>query len=220
MNGINDHNGENAERLAEGYKNIDRKKVNPELFSYLELMSSKGVRLKVLDIGSGAGNDAILIASMGHFVVGVEPSDLRKIAERDHSHPNIDYRNGRLPLLSNALKQDEIFDVTLLSAVLQYIHPNNRVESLIQIGLVLKEDGRLYINYPSPPSRPYQYEITDIRILSDFHQANLSLSPENQFPEDLNFTSIPDSRGRKSLDGRVIQFHNYEIIKQRNLKIP
>lgn len=213
MNGIEDHNGANAETLAEGYKKIDRRKVNPELFDYLETIQSEGKALKVLDIGCGAGNDAIIIAKMGHNVVGVEPSDLRDIAERDHSHPKIRYVEGRLPLLPHILQEPEIFDVVILSAVYQYIHPEDRVQSIWQIGSILKEGGRIFLNYPSPPSRPYQYEITPGQLRHDIRQANQHLEGPAILSDTFRITAIPDSRGRQSLDGRELNFYNCEIKK-------
>jgi SAM-dependent methyltransferase len=177
-------------------------------------MQSEGQILKVLDIGCGAGNDAMIIAKMGHDVVGVEPSDLRIIAERDHFHPKIRYIDGRLPVLPRILKEPEMFDVAILSAVYQYIHPEDRVQSLWQIGSILKENGRLFLNYPSPPSRPHQYEITPEQLRHDIRQANEHLEGRARLSDLFRMTVMLDSRGRKSLDGRELNFYNCEIIKR------
>src|SRR5688572_13342656 len=118
--GIDDHSGGNAEKLAQGYKSIDRKAFHTKLFDYLKAASDHKQQLHVLDIGCGSGDDAFLIAQLGHRVVGIEPSDLQTIAKRDHAHENIEYRGGELPALAT-LGPDETFDVIMLSAVWQYI---------------------------------------------------------------------------------------------------
>lgn len=208
---ISDHNGEKAEELAMGYKQIDRLEINPELFSFLKRAANEDRILRILDIGCGSGNDAIEMANIGHSIVGVEPSDLRMIAIRDQSHPDIDYRDGKLPCLSTVISDEEKFDVILLSAVFQYIKPFERVDALKEIALKLKEGGKLFINYPSPPSRQYQYECGPADLEKAIQEANEDLPQQQKLKSKLQPSIIPDTRGRKSSDGRNINFYYYKI---------
>jgi SAM-dependent methyltransferase len=210
QDGINDHNGENAETLAAGYKIINRKSIFSEIFEFIDKATASGKKLRVLDIGSGAGNDAIEIAKFGHYVVGIEPSDLRHVAIRDHSHPNIQYRDGLLPKLGT-VNEDEKFDLVIMSAVWQYIDPAERVESLARIADILNPDGKLVLSYPSPPSRIHQYEVSPEMLKADIEAANALLPKSNKLSISGEPVVIPDSRGRKSLDGRELNFFRYTI---------
>lgn len=208
LSGIADHNGANAETLAAGYKTIDRKHVYPEIYA----AASTGQKLHILDIGAGAGNDAYEMAKLGHTVVAVEPSDLRAIAERDHAHPSIEYRDGLLPELAS-VKPDEKFDMVMLSAVWQYIDPSERVASLVRIGQTMKPGGQLMITYPSPPSRAHQFEASPEMLAKELQEANAQLPVGKKLSFSAAPVVLPDSRGRKSVDGteRDIQFYTFAL---------
>lgn len=208
--GIDDHNGERAEKLVTGYRAINRKAAFPELFDFVEQARAMGRILHILDIGSGAGQNAQEMAACGHTIVGVDPSDLRHIAVRDNAHPSIDYRDDLLPELKT-IKDDETFDMVLLNAVWQYIDPVERVPSLLRIAGLLKKNGRLFLRYPTPPSRPYQYEITTEMFQSDITMANALLPQMHQFSFLGDVKIAPDPQGRSSHDGRELNFQRYVI---------
>lgn len=210
QDGINDHNGERAKKLVTGYRAIDRKAAFPELFDFVEQAHMIGQKLNILDIGSGAGQNAHEMAAYGHAVVGVDPSDLRHIAVRDNTHPLIDYRDDLLPDLKT-VTDDETFDVILMNAVWQYIDPVERIPSLLRIADLLKDNGRLFLRYPTPPSRPYQYEITTEMLQSDITTANTFLPQEKQFSFLGDVKIAPDPQGRSSHDGRELNFHRHVI---------
>jgi len=210
QSGIDDHSGEKAEPLAAGYKSINRQQVYPELYAFAQQASNGGKQLNILDIGSGSGNDAIEMAKLGHKVVAVEPSDLRHIAIRDHSHANIEYRDGSLPAL-DSVRQNEKFDLVMLSAVWQYVDPSDRVASLIKIADTLKPDGKLIVVYPSPPSREHQFEASPEMLKADIEAANKQLPKSKKLSISGDPVVLPDSRGRKSLDGRDLNFYTFTI---------
>lgn len=212
-NGINDHNGQNAKELAKGYKSVDRPTIYPKLYAHFKTASAQKTILSVLDIGCGSGNDAYAIASMGHQVVGIEPSDLHDIAIQDFSHPNIQYRKGQLPAL-DTVQKGETFDVILLSAVLQYISPQERVESLIKIAQLLNPKGQVFIFYPSPPSRPHQFEITLKDLEADIKAANAQLPQSQQIYLTADRDILPDTRKRKNMNGDDLKFYSL-IAKQK-----
>ena len=212
--GIEDHNGSKAELLAEGYKTIPFEKVFAPLYDKLRKASQQGHSLRIVDIGSGAGNIAHDFASMGHVVVAVEPSDLRKIAIRDYSHPNIDYRNDTLPSLVS-IEPEETFDVALLASVWHYIVPDERVASLVKIAQGLGPKGTVVITYPLPPTRDHQYEITPEMMQLDIAQANKQLPNGKKLTMAGEPTILPELRLRKSLDGRDIQFYTFTLSNSR-----
>ncbi len=203
--GINDHNGPNAEALAARYKTIDRRKVHPLLFSYLDTVTAP---LSILDIGSGSGDDAYTLAQMGHKVTAVEPSDLHHIARRDHAHKNITHIQDTLPELAT-LPLRGAFNLVMLSATWQYIEPASRPESLIRLASLMAEKGRAYLLYPSPPSREHQYEISPAQFMTDIESANQRISAERKLRIIQGPAIDPDVQGRKSLDGRALNFYAY-----------
>lgn len=208
--GIDDHNGPNAELLAQRYASIDKRKIYPEIYQYIDKAAAEGRSFSVLDIGSGSGDDAIEIANAGHHVVGVEPSDLRHIAVRDHSHPNVEYRNGMLPKLET-IHADEKFDLVILSAVWQYIAPEDRLSSLKRIAETIKPNGKLILVYPSPPSREHQYEASPEMLRADIEAANAQLPKSKKLSINGEPLVMPDVSGRKSLDGRDLNYYTFTI---------
>lgn len=206
--GIADHNGAQAEALATGYRSLDRRAIYPEIYAITDKAAKEGQSLRILDIGAGAGNDAIEMARSGHRIVAVEPSDLRAIAQRDHAHPHIDYRDGQLPALT-CLDRNETFDMVMMSAVWQYIDPQERVPSLTRIAHALKPGGSLVLTYPSPPSRDHQFEASPEMLRNELAAANATLPRHRQLILAGEPQILPDSRGRTSADGRPIQFYTY-----------
>lgn len=206
--GINDHNGELAESLAQGYKTLDRRSIYPEIYAMTDRAAANGQSLHILDIGAGAGNDAIEMAQAGHHVVAIEPSDLRHIAERDHPHAHIDYRDDVLPELKTIAREEQ-FDMVMMSAVWQYIDPSERVAALVRIGQAMRPGGTLVFTYPSPPSRPHQFEASPEMVKADMDAANQQLPRHRQLSLSGEPSILPDSRGRKSSDGRDIHFYTF-----------
>lgn len=206
--GIDDHSNQ-AEALASGYATTNRRKVHTQLFSDLEAAARDGTSLSILDIGAGSGDDAFEMAKLGHQVCAVEPSALLDIAKRDHAHPAITYINDALPNLDRLPEQQ--FDVVLMSAVLQYIDPAERVDSLERVGHLLKPGGKLVVMYPSPPSRDHQFEITQETFMQELQQANSRLPSHKQLTLAGEAEISLDTRGRKGLNGQDLQFYNYEL---------
>jgi SAM-dependent methyltransferase len=167
--GIDDHT-HNAASLAAGYAEIDRISVHKSIYQYLTAVSMKGEVLDVLDIGAGSGNDAFAIGQLGHKVTAVEPSGLLDIAIHDLSDPNVTYVRDALPSLVS--QHDREFDVVLLSAVWQYIHPSERIASLRRIATLLRPRGKLIITFPSPPSRDFQFEIDERTLKQELDIVN------------------------------------------------
>lgn len=216
-NGIADHNGHEAILLSQRYASINRTTIYPKMYQAFQNAADKGKVLRILDIGCGSGDDALLFAKMGHSVVGIDPSDLRSIAEEKNAHKNIIYIDDSLPDL-NQLKGLGQFDAVNMSAVLQYIHPDDRVASFVRIATKMKQGAKLYLSYPTPPSRPHQYELALRDLFNTLQEANTLCRDQGFSPllmEEVP-TTIPDSKGRQSADGRPIVFHNVTL--QRSLR--
>jgi ubiquinone/menaquinone biosynthesis C-methylase UbiE len=97
---------------------------------------------KVLDVGSGTGRFAVLLAQwFGATVVGIEPaSGMRKSATMEMRHPNNSFVGGRaeqLPIKGNSV------DVALLSNV--YHHISDRRACAEELARVIRAGGRVLI---------------------------------------------------------------------------
>jgi ubiquinone/menaquinone biosynthesis C-methylase UbiE len=99
-------------------------------------------RPTVLDLGSGTGLYSELLAeSFAATVIGVEPSErMRKVAEREHSHPSVRYLAGaaeQIPL------PDGSCDAALLSNVLHHVRDVDACSS--ELERVVRQGGLLFL---------------------------------------------------------------------------
>lgn len=212
--GILDHCGKNTATLAARYAATNRAIAYPHIYSDFQAAANSGKSLNILDVGCGSGDDAFAFAHMGHFISAVEPSDLRNIAIAQHSHPRITYIDDTLPTLSE-VASDPVFDAVLLSAVIQYIHPLDLAPSIARLVESLKPAGKLYISYPNPPSRPHQFDLPLKKLeglVKDYNES-ATVNGAASLKRHCRPMSIPDSKGRVSVDGSPLMFHNITFRK-------
>ena len=142
----------NAASVAARYEAIDAAALHHWLPELLPTAPAA-----VLDVGAGSGRDAAWLASLGHEVVAAEPSAaMRGEAARLHSDPRIRWLDDALPDLDGVLRSGLAFDVVLLSAVWQQVHPSNRARAFRKLASVLKPGGVLAITLrhgPAPEGR-------------------------------------------------------------------
>jgi SAM-dependent methyltransferase len=113
---------ESADVLAAQYESIAFADVYRDV---LQLLPSRPGR--VLDIGAGTGRDAAALASIGHHVTAVEPTqELRQYGERLHSEARIEWVDDTLPDLNRVLARNEQFDLILLTAVWMHLEGDER----------------------------------------------------------------------------------------------
>ena len=116
--------------------------------------------LSVLDIGSGSGSSSIILARLGMRVIAVEHDRdfhelaVQRIAEyglaSQVENVWIERTADGLPYVSNT------FDVVMLNAVLEHVHPDERTTLLNHAWRVLKPDGHLFIH--DTPNRLWPYD--------------------------------------------------------------
>lgn len=99
---------------------------------------------KVLDIGCGGGDNAILLKEKGFEVDGITISEI----ELNEATPHL--RNGYIYNLENGLPKDvlqEKYDYIICSHVLEHICYPEKL--LLDIGKSLKQDGKLIVGLPN-----------------------------------------------------------------------
>src|SRR5260370_32398577 len=84
---------EEAEDLFKRYESIPAADAHRAVLHLIPAAPSR-----ILDIGSGTGRDAAWLASMGHRVVAVEPTDAMRLPPVSlHPLPRIEWLNDSLP---------------------------------------------------------------------------------------------------------------------------
>jgi SAM-dependent methyltransferase len=112
---------------------------------------------RVLEIGAGTGRDAAWLAGRGHTIVAVEPvRELRDAGMALHPSERITWVDDRLPALDR-LAESSSFDLILVIAVWQHLHPSEHRQAIQTLASRLSWDGRLIISLrrgPGSVTRP------------------------------------------------------------------
>jgi SAM-dependent methyltransferase len=97
---------------------------------------------RILDIGSGTGRDAAWLASQGHRVVAVEPTDAMRIpAMALHPSPRIEWLNDSLPDLATLRARGETFDLVMLTAVWMHLDEAQRRRAMPNLATLMRDGG-------------------------------------------------------------------------------
>lgn len=115
--------------------------------------------LRVLDVGSGGGEFAYLLRTLGHDVTGVEPNrGYAAYAEREYG---LAIQRG---FIDEAVQPDASVDLITVWHVLE--HTESPRDVLAQLRRALRPDGRLVVEVPN-------LEATCQSPRSSFHEAHL-----------------------------------------------
>lgn len=135
----------------------------PDLFKRYESFASEEVHAhwrqwfpetpcRVLDIGAGTGRDAAWLATFGHSVLAVEPTDaLRQGAQELHSDPNITWLSDLLPDLPQVVALDERFDLVLINAVWMHLTEAERRIGFATVANLMTPGARLFMSQRHGP---------------------------------------------------------------------
>lgn len=106
-----------------------------DLLKYIEKESA------ILDLGCGAGNNAIYLSNLGHKVTGIDASDnMINIAKNKKS--NAKFIKGDVSRLNF---DDNSFNCIILSYVLCHLTNKQVADCLSQLNHILREKGILFI---------------------------------------------------------------------------
>ena len=139
---------DNADRLVRGYEAIDVVRLHGWLGGLLP--AELGV---AFDIGSGSGRDAAWLASLGHEVVGIEPSAaMRAHATRLHDVARLRWVDDSLPALLKLTALGLAADLILVSGVWQHVAPLDRPRAFRKLAALLRSGGVLAITLRNGPA--------------------------------------------------------------------
>ena len=107
---------------------------------------------RILDAGSGAGQNAAALAEMGHSVVAVEPLDsFRESARIMYSHQNILWLDDSLPELKKLHSDIASFEFILVDGVWHHLTKKERDRSLERFSQLLNPGGRCALSLRTGP---------------------------------------------------------------------
>ena len=202
------HFNTQKDQLVEMYDKIDRSHVVEPILPFMQADNKPdGNPLLCLDIGAGGGHDAHFFATTFNMkVLAIDPSaDLLQTGIDQFPHPNIDWRVDHLPQLMECDDHEGKADFILLSAVWQYLAPDERTGALKRLHDLLKPGGHMLILYPTPPSRELQQSISEQTFKDELKSCpGLKIVHEQIHP---------DFRKRKALNGDDLYFMNFVMQK-------
>lgn len=141
---------------------------------------------KVLDIGCG---------SFPHFLVSTSFSEKYGVdgSVNESLFKNSQIKLKKLDVETHPLPfQENFFDVVVMLAVFEHIHPEFIDKVLKEIHRVLKENGQLIITTPSPQSVPVLWLLSRIGLISkveiDDHKNSYAIGKIASFLSDAGFT--------------------------------
>jgi SAM-dependent methyltransferase len=117
------------------------------------LFPSRGL---ALDVGAGSGRDAAWLKSLDLDVVAVEPATGFR-TRASGKHEGIRWLDDRLPSLDRVHGLAIAFDLIILSAVWQHVHPADRPRAFRKLVTLLRPGGVLALTLrsgPAPADRP------------------------------------------------------------------
>lgn len=139
---------ESAESFAEASFKLAFEHINAD---FLALLPNLGSR--VLDLGSGVGQNAAALAKRGYHVVAVEPlPDFIEIAQAKYPHPDITWLNDSLPLLQKVNVDAGLFDFVLIDGVWHHLSSQERRTCIQRLTTLLKVGGSIAISLRNGPA--------------------------------------------------------------------
>ena len=108
---------------------------------------------RILDVGSGVGQNAAALAAMGHSVVAVEPMPaFLAVARAEHAASGIRWIEDSLPRLQRLDIAGPRFDFILVEAVWHHLDYAERAAALARLGSLLTPGGRCALSLRNGPA--------------------------------------------------------------------
>ncbi|WP_087845424.1 class I SAM-dependent methyltransferase [Photobacterium malacitanum] len=180
---------QNALFLSEQYLSLTFEQVHHNWQAHWPASSSKHV-LKVLDIGAGAGRDALWFAKHHCDVYAIEPADDLREQGKKYSQQYVDkitWLDDQLPELNSIIELGIRFDCILLSAVWMHLSPAVRKRAFRKLSNLLAPSGKLVISLRygdfSDARKAYDVSVEELERLAQQHALQVNLISELETDE-------------------------------------
>lgn len=160
---------EAIESFANASLALDFDDINHEFLPFIPKSTSK-----VIDLGSGVGQNSAALAKAGHQVIAIEPLlEFIHIAKANFTSTNITWINDSLPMLNSLIGCNGEFDFILVDGVWHHLSPQERIETIAQVSRLLTSNGTCAISLRSgPPGAGTHVFPTSIEEISELAEGN------------------------------------------------
>lgn len=108
---------------------------------------------KVLDVGSGAGQNAAALAEMGYSVIAVEPmAEFLTAASSEYRELSVTWLSGSLPMLECLSTKEEQFDFIFAVGVWHHLNDTERTQATERFASLLKKGGKCALSLRNGPA--------------------------------------------------------------------
>ena len=107
----------------------------------------------VLDVGSGAGQNAAALDGLGFIVTAVEPMrEFRQSAQSTYKKASVTWLSGSLPKLASLDVDTEKFDFVLIEGVWHHLNEIEREQAVARLSQIVKQKGKCAISLRNGPA--------------------------------------------------------------------
>lgn len=138
----------NIRRFIESSQALDFKIVCKD---FLEFLPPKKAR--ILDVGSGAGQNAAALDELGFKVTAIEAMhEFMSAARSTYQKSSVRWLAGSLPHLSCLESDVKDFDFVLIEGVWHHLNKIEREEAAVRISEIVKENGKCAMSLRNGPA--------------------------------------------------------------------
>jgi 2-polyprenyl-3-methyl-5-hydroxy-6-metoxy-1,4-benzoquinol methylase len=137
-----------AQLFIETSRTLDFHKVCEDFIAFLPKPPAN-----VLDVGSGAGQNALALAAMGFNVTAVEPvQTFLEASQETDTTQAVKWLQGNLPHLNCLPLTLEKFDFVLIAAVWHHLDETERELAVLRLSRLIKKGGKCAISLRNGPA--------------------------------------------------------------------
>ncbi|NRB42017.1 MAG: class I SAM-dependent methyltransferase [Pseudomonadales bacterium] len=161
----------NAQALIAQYQSLDPEQVHSAWLKNLPKTPASQENNHALDIGAGAGRDALWLAEKGWQVTAIEPNNTLRQAIPQHK--NIQTVDDQLPVLTNLPNQK--YPLIIVSAVWMHLNQQQQQQALKRLKNLLTAKGLLIITWRNQANeQARKFELVNESLFQAF-QAEYSI---------------------------------------------
>jgi SAM-dependent methyltransferase len=185
---------ESLEAFCTASRTLDFNCVNQEFLPYLPSAPAR-----VLDLGTGIGQNAFALANLGFDVVAVEPlSAFLSIAKKEHAHRSIKWIGDALPELKTLSQYHGAFHFILMDGVWHHLSPQERLATMSKLASLLHANGFCGISlrhgHAGAGTHTFPTSVKEVQVLMGLNQLDCEVVTQNQASKLPNKTHVTWSK--------------------------